>query len=133
MLIFFDVIMGLRRVVGEDGAEFKDIETARAEATTIASEVVIEELRRGGRVGADWRIDVKDAAGIVLSRVLFYEVIFEPIANSYTATSLRRHLLGDPISKPSYHCSMAIIDEARVIAANVRNVFLGIKGVDETA
>jgi hypothetical protein len=127
MLIFFDIIMGLQRLADLEGAEFDNIEVAHAEARTIASDIIIEELRRGGNVGVDWRIDERGVAGTILAQVLFYEVVFEPIANSYTATSLRRHLLGDPFPIPSYHRSMATVAEARAIAANVRNIVREIK------
>jgi len=134
MLIFFDILMGLQRLADAEGAEFDNIEAARAEARTIASDIIIEEIRRGGNVRADWRIDVRDVAGTILAQVLFYEVVFEPIANSYTATSLRRHLLGDTFPIPSYHRSMATVAEARAIAANVRNVVREIKQrLDEIA
>ena len=71
MLIFFDIIMGLQRLADAEGAEFDNIEAARAEARTIASDIIIEEIRRGGNVRADWRIDVRDVAGTILAQVLF--------------------------------------------------------------
>lgn len=127
MDFFFDAVLGLDRVRDTDGIQFADVGSAMVEATKIAAEITIEELRRGGRVGADWRIDVLDSAGSLLGSVLFYEVIFEPAANVHAARMMKHHFLGHPDPWPAYQRSEAVLEESRAIAANVRAVFQEIR------
>ncbi len=124
---FFDAVLGLDRVRDNDGMQFADLESAMVEATKIAAEIIVEELRRGGRVGADWRIEVLDSDRTVIGSILFYEVIFEPAANAHAARMMKRHFLGHPDPWPAYQRSEAVIEESRAIAANVRRVFQEIR------
>lgn len=127
MFCFFDAVLGLDRVRDLEGMQFADLEYAVVEAKNVAVEIAIEELRRGKRVGADWRIEVLDSSRSVLASVLFYEVLFEPAADMHAAQMMRRHFLGNPDPWPPYQRSRAALEETRVIADSVRAVFKEMK------
>ncbi|MBS0234815.1 MAG: hypothetical protein JSR99_15165 [Proteobacteria bacterium] len=127
MLYFFDAVLGLDRIRDPEGSEFPDVEAAMAEAGKTAAEISIEELRRGSRVGADWRIEILDTSRSVLASVLFYEVLLEPVADMHIARMMRRHFLGSPDLLPAYQRSRAALEDSRAIAENVRAVFSEMK------
>jgi hypothetical protein len=91
MLFYFDVIMGFERVRDLDGGEMRDAESARTEAGNILVEVVVEELRNGKKVGADWRIEIFDEQRSPVASVLLKNIILEPRIDNRSAG---RHLHG---------------------------------------
>ena len=127
MLFYFDAVLGLDRLRDLDGEELIDGEAALAEGRKISVEIVIEELRNGHRVGADWRIEVFDSERTLVGSVLFYEVLFEPSGDDHTARMMRRHLLGKGPQLQAYLRSQQTLRESQAIVANVRAVFREVK------
>jgi hypothetical protein len=127
MRFYFDVIFGLNRVADTEGSAFSSRAEAFVEAHKIVLELSIEELRKGCRLGADWRVEISDEAHATLGSVLFYDVLFEPPADQYSARILRQHLLGEVRPWPAYQRSQEALAESREIVASVRSVFREMK------
>lgn len=127
MLFFFDALLGADRVYDPEGAEFSDQSEAIREAGKITVELIVEELRQGKRVGADWRVDVLDSSRNSVASVLFFDVLFDPEESIHAVRMLRRHLLGEVDTWPPYQRSQAVLEETHEIAANVRAVFREMK------
>jgi len=127
MLFYFDVIYGLSRVRDPEGSNLSDPVEALSEAEKIAVEIAVEELRRGNRLNADWRVEVLDEAREVVGSALFYDVLFKHPADRHSAAMLRRHFLGESKPWPPYQRSQEALAESREIVASVRSVFRQIK------
>lgn len=127
MLFYFDMIYGLKRVRDPEGSNCSDRAEALSEAEKIIVELAIEELRRGNRLSADWRIEILDETRAVAGTILFHDVLFDPPGDELSARMLRRHFLGETKPWPPYRRSQAALEESREIVASVRNVFREIK------
>ena len=73
---FFHVREGDRLTDDPDGAEFPDLETARADALASARELLAGRLRKTGTLG-DQRFEISDEAGRVLAEVPLREAILD--------------------------------------------------------
>ena len=62
-------------VPDDEGAELRDIETARTLATHSARVLMCETLKESGRINLHHRIDVEDEHGAVLASVAFGDAV----------------------------------------------------------
>ncbi len=117
MLFLFDVISGdLQRSQDPEGSELHDIESAKAEAFSCARQQAAEELNSGRPFPVDWKVEVLDGKGILLSTVLFSALL-----NATPATA--RH--PDPVHAFSDHYDRAklIFTEIQKNTAEMRMTF----------
>jgi len=97
MRYFIHIITDQERLVDPDGGEFADLESARAEASQSARDLMAEELRCGRPVPFAWRAQVADDEGNVLlslpfARLVFSEVIAAQLSRTSRPTSPEAHL-----------------------------------------
>ncbi|HEU5285100.1 MAG TPA: hypothetical protein VFU20_01155, partial [Sphingomicrobium sp.] len=58
-----------------EGAELRDVETARRFATDSARVLMCETMKERGRINLNHRIDVEDEQGTVLTSVFFGDAV----------------------------------------------------------
>src|SRR5262249_1636369 len=97
MRYFIHIITNEERLIDPDGGEFTDLESARAEASQSARDLMAEELRCGRPVPFAWQAQVADGDGNVLltlrfARLVFSEVIAAQLTRAVRPTSPEAHL-----------------------------------------
>ena len=118
MRYFIHIITDKERIIDPDGGEFKDLESARAEASQSARDLMAEELRCGRPVPFAWRAQVADEEGNVRLTLPFAQLVFSEVI----AAQLSR------VSRPtSPEAHMALIERAKTTFARARSANAEIK------
>jgi hypothetical protein len=94
---FIHIITDEERLIDPDGGEFTDLESARAEASQSARDLMAEELRCGRPVPFAWQTQVADSDGNILltlpfARLVFSELIAAQLSRTVRPTSPEAHL-----------------------------------------
>src|SRR5262249_33448965 len=111
MRYFIHIITNEERLIDPDGGEFTDLESARAEASQSARDLMAEELRCGRPVPFAWQAQVADGAGNVLLNLPFARLGFrQGIAPQFAGT-------GRPTSAEAH---LALIERAKTTFARAR-------------
>lgn len=74
MQYFFHLRDGTDTLIDAEGLELDGVESARASALAQARDIIGHEARRG-RINLDQRIDVVDAAGIIVCSQEFADAV----------------------------------------------------------
>jgi hypothetical protein len=72
---YFHSIIGSKQIADPEGTEFDDIYAALVEAEAAPREIAADELKDGGRVPADWRLEIADEHGKVHETVPFVTLV----------------------------------------------------------
>jgi len=111
MRYFIHVITDKERIIDPDGGEFTDLQSARAEASQSARDLMAEELRCGRPVPFAWQVQVADDDGNVLLTLPFARLVFtEAIAAQLRTTRA---------TSPEAH--LALIERAKATFARARS------------
>jgi len=71
---FFHIRQGEDFIPDDEGAEFEDLESAKAEAAHSCRDLAIQELRDGGQVTL-WEIEIRDESGKLVYTCRAREII----------------------------------------------------------
>src|SRR5262249_46297426 len=116
MRYFIHIITDKERLIDPDGGEFTDLESARAEASQSARDLMAEELRCGRPVPFTWRTQVADCDGKVLLTLPFARLVFSEL--------IAAQLTVRPTS-PEAH--LALLERAKATFARARTTNAEIK------
>ena len=112
MRYFIHIVTDKERLVDPDGGEFADLETARAEASQSARDLMAEELRCGRPVPFDWKAQLADGDGKVVLTLSFARLVFSELI----ATQLSR-----PVRPTSPEAHLALIERAKATFARAKS------------
>jgi hypothetical protein len=115
---FVHIITHKERIIDADGGEFKDLATARAEASQSARDLMAEELRCGRPVPFAWKAQVADDEGNVRLTLPFAQLVFSEVSEAHLSSMCH------PISPEAHR---ALIERAKITFARARNANAEIK------
>ena len=126
MRYFIHIITDKERITDPDGSEFTDLQTARAEASQSARDLMAEELRCGRPVPFAWQAQVADDDGCVLltlpfARLVFSEVIAAQLSRTARPASPQAHLALIERAKASFARARSTNAEIRDGLIELRN------------
>jgi hypothetical protein len=111
MRYFIHIITDEERLVDPDGCVFADLDSARAEDSQSARDLMAEELRCGHPVPFGWRAQVADGDGKVVLTLPFALLVFSEVMAAHLSKTVR------PAS-PEAH--LALIERAKTTFARAK-------------
>ena len=126
---FFNLVLGTQRLTDPDGAEYKSLAEAQAEAEQVVRDTAAEELRHGRSIPPDWRVEIADGFGNVHSTALFDGVVLSGRAGSGSANDTEKQaggVRGGTAPQGRQHRASSV-EEMHALAARIRATFQDIR------